>query len=73
MVEEILDFSQQDLEEDDVMILDAWSQLFVWVGKDARPEEKREAIKTAMVTIHFHFRFALDLIIKVPLGAKLFM
>ena len=73
MVEEILDFSQQDLEEDDVMILDAWSQLFVWVGKDARPEEKREAIKTAMVISHFHFRVTLNLIIKATQGAKLFI
>ena len=51
MVEEVLDFTQEDLEEDDVMILDAWTQLFVWVGKDARREEKQEAIKTALVMI----------------------
>ena len=48
-VEEILDFGQEDLEEDDVMILDAWTQLFVWVGATARKEEKHDAIKTAMV------------------------
>ena len=49
MVEEIFDFTQEDLEEDDVMILDAWTQLFVWVGATARKEEKQEAIKTAVV------------------------
>ena len=49
MVNEIIDFGQEDLEEDDVMILDAWSQLFVWVGKEARKEEKKEAIRTAVV------------------------
>lgn len=48
MVNEIIDFGQEDLEEDDVMILDAWSQLFVWVGKEARKEEKKEAIRTAV-------------------------
>ena len=48
-MEEVLDFSQEDLEEDDVMILDAWKELFVWVGESARKEEKREAIKTAVV------------------------
>jgi len=48
-VEEVLDFSQEDLEEDDVMIVDAWKELFVWVGETARREEKHEAIKTALV------------------------
>ena len=50
-VEEVLDFTQQDLEEDDVMILDAWKELFVWVGESARKEEKHEAIKTALVML----------------------
>lgn len=50
-VEEVLDFSQEDLEEDDVMILDAWKELFVWVGESARKEEKHEAIKTALVIL----------------------
>lgn len=50
VVEEVLNFSQEDLEEDDVMILDAWTQLFIWVGSKARKEEKREAIRTAVVT-----------------------
>ena len=48
-VEEILDFTQEDLEEDDVMILDAWTELFVWIGQSARNEEKHDAIKTALV------------------------
>lgn len=51
MVEEIFDFGQEDLEEDDVMILDAWTQLFVWIGKEARKEEKRDAVRTAVVII----------------------
>ena len=50
-VEEVLDFTQEDLEEDDVMILDAWKELFVWVGESARKEEKQEAIKTALVML----------------------
>lgn len=35
------------------MILDAWTQLFIWVGSKARKEEKREAIRTAVVTTRF--------------------
>ena len=50
-MEEVLDFAQEDLEEDDVMILDAWKELFVWVGESARKEEKQEAIKTALVML----------------------
>ena len=54
-MEEVLDFTQEDLEEDDVMILDAWTQLFVWVGAMARKEEKQEAVKTAVVMTYRRF------------------
>ena len=37
----------QDLVEEDVMILDTYSELFVWVGRGANEVEKREALKTA--------------------------
>lgn len=46
-VEEIFDFSQEDLVEEDVMILDTYAQIFVWVGRDANEVEKKEALKTA--------------------------
>ncbi|XP_067868449.1 gelsolin-like [Heterodontus francisci] len=43
--------TQDDLATDDVMILDAWDQVFVWVGKDAQDEEKDNAEANADVYI----------------------
>lgn len=47
-VNEIVDFSQGDLVTDDVFILDAYDNVFVWVGEDARPEEKTMAMDAAL-------------------------
>uniref|UniRef100_A0AAQ5XAM3 Gelsolin-like domain-containing protein n=1 Tax=Amphiprion ocellaris TaxID=80972 RepID=A0AAQ5XAM3_AMPOC len=48
IVEEVPgDFTQSDLATDDVMILDTWDQLFLWVGKDANAEERNGAPKIA--------------------------
>ncbi|KAM8850852.1 scinderin like b isoform 2-T3 [Spinachia spinachia] len=48
IVEEIPgDFNQSDLAIDDVMLLDTWDQIFLWVGNDANEEEKTGAPKIA--------------------------
>ncbi|XP_029283295.1 gelsolin-like [Cottoperca gobio] len=39
---------QDDLAPDDVMILDTWDQVFVWIGNEAREEEKMEAATSAV-------------------------
>ncbi|RDD46509.1 Advillin [Trichoplax sp. H2] len=47
-VEEIPDFDQEDLSEDDVMLLDTYDEVFVWIGEGARPEEKKAALELAV-------------------------
>ncbi|KAG8223496.1 hypothetical protein J437_LFUL004964, partial [Ladona fulva] len=46
-VEEIDDFKQEDLDEDDVMILDSGDEIYVWVGSKASSEERQQAMKMA--------------------------
>uniref|UniRef100_A0A8C1B5D6 Gelsolin n=1 Tax=Cyprinus carpio carpio TaxID=630221 RepID=A0A8C1B5D6_CYPCA len=41
------EMTQEDLATDDVMILDTWDQVFVWIGNEAHDEEKTEAMTSA--------------------------
>jgi len=45
--EEIFDFDQVDLIEEDVMLLDTHREVFVWVGDDAKDNEKAGAMELA--------------------------
>jgi len=47
-VEEIFDFDQEDLIEEDVILLDTHYELFVWIGKDANADERKKSLQTAM-------------------------
>ncbi|XP_075879660.1 scinderin like a [Nelusetta ayraudi] len=41
------EFTQADLASDDIMILDTWDQIYLWIGKDARDDEKKGSLKIA--------------------------
>ncbi|KAI7798575.1 adseverin [Triplophysa rosa] len=45
------EFNQDDLAEDDVMLLDGWDQVFVWIGNDANEVERTESVKSAKTYI----------------------
>lgn len=46
--EEIADFTQDDLDEDDVMLLDAGSEVYLWIGKGSNKQEQQESIVAAL-------------------------
>ena len=46
-VEEVHDFSQDDLLDDDVAILDTFVSIYVWIGNGANEKEKQGAMDVA--------------------------
>ncbi|XP_072009940.1 villin-like protein isoform X2 [Engystomops pustulosus] len=51
---EVVDFAQSDLDEDDVMMLDTWEELFLWIGKSANEYEKTESLNSAKEYLKSH-------------------
>lgn len=51
---EVDDFSQSDLDEEDVMLLDTWDEIFLWVGNLANKTETKEAWKSAQAYLSSH-------------------
>ncbi|XP_072699092.1 advillin isoform X1 [Canis lupus baileyi] len=54
LVTEITDFTQDDLNPGDVMLLDTWDQVFLWIGAEANATEKERALSTAQEYLHTH-------------------
>lgn len=46
-VNEVAHFSQEDLNEDDVMVLDSGDEVYVWVGRGSDDQEKEKALEMA--------------------------
>ncbi|XP_059668409.1 villin-2-like isoform X2 [Cornus florida] len=44
-VEEVYNFSQDDLLTEDILILDTHTEVFVWVGQSVEPNEKQKAFE----------------------------
>ncbi|NXL14640.1 VILI protein, partial [Setophaga kirtlandii] len=51
---EIIDFTQDDLEENDIYLLDTWDQVFFWIGKGANESEKEAAAVMAQEYLRSH-------------------
>ncbi|XP_051970488.1 villin-1-like [Xyrauchen texanus] len=43
LMTEVAEFTQDDLDEDDVMLLDTWGEIFLWIGNTANQYETQEA------------------------------
>ncbi|KFO24519.1 advillin isoform X2 [Fukomys damarensis] len=54
VVTEITDFTQDDLNPGDVMLLDTWDQVFLWIGAEANATEKERALATAQQYLQTH-------------------
>uniref|UniRef100_A0A8C8I2H0 Villin-1 n=1 Tax=Oncorhynchus tshawytscha TaxID=74940 RepID=A0A8C8I2H0_ONCTS len=51
---EITNFNQDDLDEDDIMLLDIWDMVFLWIGKGANQIEKDNVVPTAQEYLKSH-------------------
>lgn len=54
IVSEVTQFTQEDLNEDDVMLLDTWDQVFLWISKGANEVERKEAMVTSQEYLRTH-------------------
>ncbi|XP_035268680.1 advillin [Anguilla anguilla] len=54
LMTEVEDFAQEDLDEEDVMLLDTWEELFLWIGQSANDYESKEAYTSAVEYLKTH-------------------
>ncbi|XP_037550095.1 villin-1 [Nematolebias whitei] len=51
---EVYNFDQNDLDEEDVMLLDTWEEIFLWVGISANEYEIKESMNSAQEYLRSH-------------------
>ncbi|XP_040208728.1 villin-like protein [Rana temporaria] len=51
---EVVDFAQSDLDEDDIMLLDTWEEIFLWIGKSSNEYERNESLNSAKEYLKSH-------------------
>nr|XP_046218688.1 villin-1-like [Oncorhynchus gorbuscha]XP_046218689.1 villin-1-like [Oncorhynchus gorbuscha]XP_046218690.1 villin-1-like [Oncorhynchus gorbuscha]XP_046218691.1 villin-1-like [Oncorhynchus gorbuscha] len=51
---EVTNFNQDDLDEDDIMLLDIWDMVFLWLGNGANQIEKENVVPTAHEYLRTH-------------------
>ncbi|XP_068092060.1 villin-1-like [Hyperolius riggenbachi] len=51
---EVVEFDQSDLDEDDVMLLDTWEEIFLWIGKSSNEYERTESLTSAKEYLKSH-------------------
>ncbi len=54
-VSRVWDYSQADLYSSNCYLLDAWAEVYVWIGNDSYDEDERMAMETAVVRIIYFF------------------
>ncbi|XP_068576392.1 advillin [Cebidichthys violaceus] len=54
IVTEVTHFTQDDLNEDDVMLLDTWDQVILWIGKETNEVERKESVVTSQEYLRTH-------------------
>ncbi|KAM6946489.1 advillin [Lycodopsis pacificus] len=54
IVTEVTQFTQDDLDEDDVMLLDTWDQVILWIGKGTNEVERKESVVTSQEYLRTH-------------------
>ncbi|XP_056104841.1 advillin isoform X2 [Rhinichthys klamathensis goyatoka] len=54
LMTEVSDFSQDDLDEDDVMLLDTWEEICLWIGNSANQYEIQESYSSAVDYLKTH-------------------
>ncbi|XP_039983459.1 villin-1 isoform X1 [Xiphias gladius] len=51
---EVVEFAQSDLDEEDVMLMDTWEEIFLWVGSSANQFETKQAWNSAQEYLRTH-------------------